>query len=190
MSGREDKFKGVVIGSYSDQKDKLVNDLKKHIKRDVIFFCVGTDRSTGDAFAPYIGTMLKEKGYTNVIGTIDEPAHAVNLSERIKEIPEGKTVIAIDASLGKLSSVGKLKLNSGSLYAGAGVGKDLPPVGDYHIQGIVNVDSKSKNVNLLVLQNTRFKVVMDLAKQLVAAIEEVYPIHNEVTNDTYIKAAK
>jgi len=181
MTGREDKFKGVTIGSYSNQKDKLVSDLKKHIKGEVVFFCVGTDRSTGDSFAPYVGTILEEKGYTNVIGTIDDPAHAVNLEERIREIPKGATVIAIDASLGKQSSIETLKFNSGALYAGAGVGKDLPPIGDYHIQGIVNVNSKVKSINMLVLQNTRFKTIMSLAKQLVEAIEEVYPLHNEET---------
>ncbi|WP_310877044.1 DUF1256 domain-containing protein [Priestia megaterium] len=116
MTGREDKFKGVTIGSYKNQNNKLVSDLRKHIKGDVVFFCVGTDRSTGDSFAPYVGTLLREKGYTNVIGTIDDPARAVNLEERIKEIPEGVTVIGIDASLGKKSSIGKLNFNSGARY--------------------------------------------------------------------------
>jgi putative sporulation protein YyaC len=190
MSGKEDKFNGVVIGSYNNQKGKLVNDLRKHIKGDVIFFCVGTDRNTGDSFAPYVGTLLEDKGYTNVIGTIDDPVHALNLEERIKEIPKDKTVIAIDAALGRLTSVNTLKLNTGALYAGAGVGKDLSPVGDYHIHGIVNVNADSHNFNQMVLQNTRFKVVMNLAKQLVAAIEEAYPLHNEIINNTYIKAVQ
>lgn len=190
MTTHEDKFQGVTIGVYKENNEKLIKDLKKHIKGEVVFFCVGTDRSTGDAFAPYVGTMLEEKGYKNVIGTIDDPAHAVNLEEKIKQIPEGVAVIAIDASLGKQNSVGSLQLISGALYAGAGVGKDLSPVGDYQIQGMVNVDSGSKPMNLLVLQNTRFKVVMNLAKQLVSVIEEVYPLHNEVINNTYITAVK
>ncbi|WP_182006328.1 spore protease YyaC [Priestia aryabhattai] len=190
MTTREDKFKGVTIGIYKEDNDKLIKDMKKHINGEVVFFCVGTDRSTGDSFAPYVGTMLEEKGYKNVIGTIDDPAHAVNLEEKMKQIPEGVTVIAIDASLGKQNSLGTLKLMSGALYAGAGVGKDLPPVGDYQIQGMVNVDSGNKGMNQLVLQCTRFKVVMSLAKQLVAAIEEAYPLHNEVVNNTYITAVK
>ncbi|MFA1509965.1 spore protease YyaC [Priestia aryabhattai] len=190
MTTHEDKFKGVTIGVYKEDGDRLIKDMKKHIKGEVVFFCVGTDRSTGDSFAPYVGSMLEEKGYKNVIGTIDDPAHAINLEERMKQIPEGVTVVAIDASLGKQNSVGSLQLISGALYAGAGVGKDLPPVGDYQIQGIVNVNSGSKGMNQLVLQATRFKVVMHLAKQLVAAIEEVYPIHNETINNAYITAVK
>ncbi|WP_181170447.1 spore protease YyaC [Priestia megaterium] len=189
MTGKEDKFKGVNIGRYS-HKDKLIKDMNKHIKGNVIFFCIGTDRSTGDSFAPYVGTLLKERGYENVIGTIDKPAHALNLKERLKEIPEGKTVVAIDASLGKVRSVGKLSLNSGAIYPGAGVGKDLVPIGDYHIKGVVNVDAADAMLNFRVLQNTRLSVVFGLANTLVSAIEEVYPLHNEVINNTYIEAVK
>ncbi|WP_310877043.1 hypothetical protein [Priestia megaterium] len=66
----------------------------------------------------------------------------------------------------------------------------MPPIGEYHIQGVVNANSGDKSMNLFVLQATRFKVVMDLAKQLVAAIEEVYPLNNELINNTYITAVK
>lgn len=179
MAGKENVFKGVTIGRYYNEEGKLAKDLHKHLKGDVVFLCVGTDRSTGDSFAPLIGTMLKEKGYDNVIGTIDDPVHATNLDERIKEIPEGKTILAIDACLGRLKSVGKLVLNSGSLRPGAGIGKELTPVGDYHIQGVVNI---SGFMEFVVLQSTRLSLVMKLAKQCAAAIEEAFPLHKVETD--------
>ncbi|KON87426.1 hypothetical protein AF332_11710 [Sporosarcina globispora] len=183
MAGHEKVFKGVAIGRYFDEPEKLSKDLQKHVKGDVVFFCVGTDRNTGDSFAPFIGTFLKEKGYENVIGTIDDPVHATNLDEKIKDIPEDKTVLAIDACMGRLKSVGNIVLNSGALRAGAGVGKDLTPVGDFHIQGIVNVDGGfSGELSAMILGSTRLSFVLNLAKQCVAAIEESFPLHNEETD--------
>jgi putative sporulation protein YyaC len=180
MAGNEKEFKGVTIGTYTeDNRHDLIKDLHKHVKGDVVFFCVGTDRSTGDSFAPMVGMMLKEKGYENVIGTLDDPVHATNISERIKEIPEGKTVIAIDACLGRLKNVGNIILNSGQLFAGKGVGKDLPPVGDFHIQGIVNVDGLGDQMNFMVLSNTRLSKVYNMAKQCAIGLESAFPLQSK-----------
>lgn len=140
---------------------------------EIVFFCIGTDRSTGDSFGPLIGSYLKEFGYTNVFGTIDEPVHAVNLIEMIESIPEGKKVIAIDACLGTFGSVGTLALNKGTIKPGAGVGKDLPAVGDYGITAIVNIGGY---MEYFVLQNTRLATVMKMAKDVVSAILTVFPL--------------
>jgi putative sporulation protein YyaC len=166
---------GVQFGRF-DNNSELSNALNKYIKQDledIVFFCIGTDRSTGDSYAPLIGTMLKEQGYENVIGTIHDPVHAVNLDERIKEIPEGKTVIALDACLGRLKNVGTISFNKGKLSPGAGVNKELTKVGDYNIQGVVNV---SGFMEFFVLQNTRLSTVMNMAKETVAAINQAFPL--------------
>lgn len=137
-----------------------------------VFFCVGTDRSTGDSLGPIVGTFLEEAGY-KVIGTLENPAHAENLSERINEIPPESVVIGIDACLGMLSSIGKIRVDSGPVKPGAGVGKTLPPVGDYHIIGVVNTGGF---MEYFVLQNTRLSLVMDMAKKIVSAIQTAIPI--------------
>lgn len=179
MSGKEDVFQGLTLGRFQDSKS-LSKALNKHIKsKNVFFLCVGTERSTGDSFAPFVGTYLKEKGYTNVLGTIDDPVHAVNLDEKIKLIPEGKVVIAIDSCLGRLKNIGNINLNTGSLHAGAGVGKELTPVGDYHIAGVVNVSVDDADINLQVLSCTSLSVVLKMANTCVAAIEKAFPIENK-----------
>jgi DNA-binding LacI/PurR family transcriptional regulator len=64
--------------------------------RPIVFVCIGTDRSTGDSLGPIVGTLLEEKGLRTfyVYGTLDEPIHAVNLSENyIREIKELKQVV-------------------------------------------------------------------------------------------------
>ena len=45
--------------------------------------CIGTDRSTGDALGPLVGSRLTEwrsvRDRIRVVGTLDEPVHAGNL---------------------------------------------------------------------------------------------------------------
>lgn len=134
------------------------------------FACIGTDRSTGDALGPLVGTRLEALGYP-VTGTLDDPLHAVNLDERLAEIPEGAYVVAVDACLGQVSSVGQVKHMKGPLKPGAGVDKDLTPVGDYHYKGIVNVGGF---MEYFVLQNTRLSLVMKMADEIVGMIQEKF----------------
>lgn len=167
-----------------DNKEKLGEALQTLIPcslNNIIFFCIGTDRATGDCYGPLVGTYLKEKGYPNVMGCIDEPIHAVNLKEKIKEIPKEKTVIAIDACLGKYKNVGSVLFQGGCLAPGAGVKKELETVGDYSIKGVVNVGGY---IEQLVIQNTRLSTVIKLAKLTSDAIEQAFPIHNRMNQRT------
>ena len=58
--------------------------IKTHIP--IILVCIGTDRSTGDALGPLVGTKLEQVGIKNfqVFGTLDEPVHALNLEEKFR----------------------------------------------------------------------------------------------------------
>lgn len=178
MAGREDAFEGVRLGVCEDS-DSLAKVFNKHVKtKDVFFLCVGTDRLSGDSFAPFVGTYLTKLGYENVLGTIDEPVHAQNLDKKIALIPDGKIVIAIDAGVGKNENIGKLLMSSGKLHAGAGVGKKLTPVGDFVIHGIVNINSRDASLNLKVLAATRLSTVLRMAEQCVKAIEVSFPLQH------------
>jgi putative sporulation protein YyaC len=52
---------------------------------------------------------------------------------------------------------------------GAGVNKDLPPVGQLHITGIVNVGGY---MEYMILQNTRLNLVMRLADVIVGGLNK------------------
>src|SRR5690625_4281148 len=158
-----------------------MNDLVREIKgilpddislNDITFVCIGTDRSTGDSLGPLVGTNLSQLGY-DVIGTLHEPCHAVNLDEMIEKIPSEKIIIAIDASLGDYTNVGKVRFGKGPLKPGAGLQKELTPVGDYHVAGVVNV---SGFMEYFVLQNTRLSLVIDMAARITDAITCVFPL--------------
>lgn len=140
--------------------------------RPIVFVCIGTDRSTGDSLGPLVGTLLEEKKLPSffIYGTLDDPIHAVNITERLKEIHERHFhpfVIGIDACLGRIKSVGVIEIGPGPVKPGAGVNKDLPAVGNIHINGIVNV---SGFMEYFVLQNTRLNLVLRMAKTIANGI--------------------
>lgn len=150
---------------------KLAKDIQKLLPEDIsnmMIVCIGTDRSTGDSFGPLVGTMLKQRGFANVVGTLHDPVHAVNLEEKMKSL-DGKFIFAIDSCLGFATSVGDVRAEKGSMNPGAGVGKCIHPIGDMHIKGIVNVGGF---MEYFVLQNTRLALVMDLAERTVNAITQ------------------
>lgn len=140
-------------------------------KRDIVFVCIGTDRSTGDSLGPLIGTKLKKlQIQATVYGTLEQPVHATNLTDYIHLIQsdhKNPFIIAVDACLGQLSNVGFLSVGRGSVKPGAAVKKDLPSIGDAYITGIVNVSGFMEH---LVLQSTRLNLVMKMADTISNAI--------------------
>ncbi len=131
----------------------------------IVVVCVGTDRSTGDSLGPLVGTALARyhSPLFHLYGTLEEPVHAVNLEETLSLINEryiNPFIIGIDACLGHSTSVGHIQVVEGPLRPGAGVNKQLPPVGDIHLTGIVNVGGF---MEYFVLQNTRLSLVMRLS---------------------------
>ncbi|MBP1994609.1 spore protease YyaC [Paenibacillus eucommiae] len=132
----------------------------------IVIICVGTDRSTGDSLGPLVGTHLRKTGLagSNLFGTLNEPVHAMNLTEIIQSIHQqyhDPFIIAVDACLGQAASVGSIQINNGPLKPGAGVNKELPSVGNIHVTGVVNVGGF---MEYFVLQNTRLNLVMNMAE--------------------------
>lgn len=163
------------LKSVEEMSEALKYVLPKNItNKDIIFFCIGTDRSTGDSYGPLVGTYLETLGYKNVIGNLKNPVHAVNLEEKLQLVGKDKLIIAIDACLGQLSSVETISIKKGSIKPGAGVGKDLPAIGDIAITGIVNI---SGFMDFFVLQNTRLSIVMEMAKKTARAIFQTIPLN-------------
>ena len=143
---------------------------------EVVFLCIGSDRATGDCLGPYVGWHLSRQklpGVT-VYGTLSTPVHALNLEQSLRHIQKyhpKALVIAIDASLGEKKHLGYITIGNGSLYPGAGVQKNLPPVGDIYITGVVNI---SGFLHPLTLQTTRLATVIRLAEAITGAILEIF----------------
>ena len=103
---------------------------------DLVLVCIGSANNILDSLGPRVGTYIKEHTNIEVYGTMEEPIHALNLSSFLKSFhPRGKTVIGIDACIGK--DYGKVIFREGPIKPGSGVKKVLPSVGDYSIRVVV-----------------------------------------------------
>ncbi len=151
---------------------KIVETIETYLPRyspsEIVVVCIGTDRSTGDALGPLIGTRLKDRQFINakIYGTLNEPVHAMNLKttlDTIYQTYQNPFVIGVDACLGKYNQIGMITVGNGPVMPGAGVNKKLCAVGDMHMTGIVNV---SGYMEYIVLQNTRLSLVMNMANAM------------------------
>lgn len=184
--------------AFGSQLARLVSEIREEKRKNkVLYLCIGSDRSTGDSLGPLIGHMLTCKdrryqhgqyrepdapvrqkaaygyGRPDVLGTLRQPVHAVNLEEIIELIEQeyqDAVVVAIDASIGSREHVGCITLSKGAMKPGLGVSKDLTAVGHISITGIVGSQGRFEP---LILQNTRLSVVMELADCICRGIETV-----------------
>lgn len=161
-----------------DSHEMLGDSLEKCIRshegawKELIFICIGTDRITGDSLGPYVGYCLSECPliHGQIYGTLSQPIHALNLTKAMEKItkrhPQG-LYVAIDASLGTKKHLGFVTVANGALHPGAGVQKQLPPVGHIAITGIVNASGWMEH---LALQTTRLSTVISMANMITRGI--------------------
>jgi len=158
---------------FGNQLGAFVGQVRRDQKKqEVLFLCIGSDRSTGDSLGPLVGYKLEQAaGRAGVLlGTLARPVHAVNLEETMEQIRfcyPRHVVVAVDASIGRREHIGYITMGLGSLKPGLGVRKDLGAVGDIFITGIVGSGGAWEP---LLLQNTRLSVVMTLADSICAGI--------------------
>lgn len=153
----------------SDRLEKV-----QGVEKNPVVLCIGSDRATGDSLGPLTGSKLTGlcSNTCPVFGTLKEPVHALNLKEYIKyiyAITENPFVIAVDASLGRLESVGCIEMGLGTIKPGLAVQKKLPPVGDLYITGIVNIGGFMEQ---MILQSTRLYQVMHMAEAISRGIHK------------------
>ena len=153
--------------------DAVVDHMRAYSpEQPITVVCIGTDRSTGDCLGPLVGTTLSRLASAHYVtlGTLSQPVHAMNLQETLQQMEQeypNSFVIAIDACLGQSSSIGQIQVLSGPVRPGAGVNKQLPPVGDMHVTGIVNIGGF---MEYFVLQNTRLHLVMEMSEIIAHAL--------------------
>jgi putative sporulation protein YyaC len=137
----------------------------------LVMLCIGTDRSTGDAYGPLLGTALSEQGWPGVIGTMEAPCDAVRLSTDAASIPMEAVVIAFDACLGKEDDIGLFAIADGPLTPAAATGGKHGPVGHYSIAAVVGRKSVKP---LWELQSASLRQVMDMVRMTAQAVQEAW----------------
>lgn len=121
----------------SEAAETIGNFLLSHIPiqqtTPLILICIGTDRSTGDALGPLVGSKLEQMDIQNfhIFGTLDEPIHALNLEDNIQNIKSSfpdSFIVAIDACLGKSQNIGSITVGEGPSKPGAAMNKNYLPL--------------------------------------------------------------
>ncbi len=144
----------------------IQEEMRKRNKSDVLVLCIGTDRSTGDSLGPLIGYHLRKMRlrHIRVFGTIYRPIHAMNLRETLRILKQyypDHLIVAVDASVGCGDRVGSVTLGRGAIKPGLGVCKQLQPVGDLFITGVVSGGGAG---DPMMLQSIRLGMVMQMAE--------------------------
>ncbi|NLY80214.1 MAG: spore protease YyaC [Lysinibacillus sp.] len=177
----QDSFKTYVHHEETGAIWRLSDLFLQHIPfehENLIFCCIGTDRSTGDALGPLTGSFLSNFQFPfQVIGTLEEPLHAINLAltvEKLQQMTTEPFVVAIDACLGREKSIGHIIVQDGPILPGKAVNKELPPIGDISIKGVVNVGGF---MEMLVLQSTRLNVTYSMSNKISRALFLAYQRH-------------
>ncbi|KRQ87727.1 hypothetical protein ABG79_00532 [Caloramator mitchellensis] len=172
MSAKNFEIVGLVV-NYMDNnaKERLSDYISKFIKEKTLIVCIGTDKCIGDSLGPLVGTFLKESCCPiPVIGTLESPAHAVNLEDVILDISFDYFdyfIIAIDACLGFDDTIGDIQVKLGPVHPGKGVGKILPSIGDISIVGVVD---SIDNPDSYMLKNIRLHFIWEMAKIIAESI--------------------
>lgn len=135
---------------------------------EIVILCIGTDRFIADSVGPLTGTLLKNKKTLpiKVMGTLDEPVHAVNLKKHINELKPTSFVIAVDACIGTEKMVGNICTRKGPLHPGKGVGKKLPAVGDMSVLGIIGDETNE----FFAMQNVRLNDIYNMSQIIAKSI--------------------
>jgi putative sporulation protein YyaC len=172
---------------YTDERAhlKISEFLRQYSCDKCIILCIGTDRFIGDCLGPLTGTLLSKLSLTvPILGTLENPVHAVNLKSTISHIKthyRNYRVIAIDACLGTTQGIGYIQVKAGSIQPGRGVGKRLSHVGDCSIVGIVDEAVESEDYeyeNYLKINNVRLGLVMKMSETIAKGIYCAFQAHS------------
>jgi putative sporulation protein YyaC len=157
---------------------------KKPNYTEIVIVCIGTNRYSGDSLGPLVGSRLFERfeGHrlVHIYGTLDKPIHALNIHKTLDRIAARHRrpyVIAVDACLGQYYKIGTLQLVEQPLEPGISLNKQLPPIGDIHLKGIIN-NHGPLNHNVLAHTSLTFVYEMSavVSRILVKSSQEIIPI--------------
>lgn len=168
-----------------EDKDKvysedIINSLIEYylnsFKEEIIIVCIGTPKSTGDSLGPLIGTELSKLVYdTPIYGTLRFPVHAMNLDNSLDNIYSkhpNAFIIGIDAAIGHKDDIGKTRFRNFSIKPGKGIGKDLQPVGDVSVVGILADSNKDEDDIYDDINSVTPELLVNTCNKIVEALYE------------------
>lgn len=138
-----------------------------------VIVCIGSDCVSGDSLGPMTGTLLKRKlkiPNVPILGTLETTITAKEikyLNYFIKATLKDRTVITVDAAVGKEDEVGLIRISDIPLKPGSGLNKNLGEIGKINIQGVV---AEKTIISSLNLNNVKINTVYKMADVISEAI--------------------
>lgn len=156
---------------------EYVENLKSELvtNREIVFFCIGTDRVIGDCLGPITGSLLKNKyNKEHVYGDLEENLTFENIEKKLDEISlkfENPYIVAIDAALSNERNIGRFFVDNKGINFGNGLGKNISKVGNLGIKVVVGKDYNDKDLNFRTLQNVSLSKIVKLSKKTFDGID-------------------
>ena len=164
----------------------LVSELKKIITPDTAFVCIGARKHicTIDSVGPRVGDKLFNAGIPFVYGTNEDPYNGLTYEKMnirlARDISPNSRIIAIDiSSTTKKDKIGKIELTPGCIFPGSGIGRSMPPVGDYAIRAFIIGANEKHFLSDYVLKNSaeygaKLSLVYEMTNLIAGAIIKAY----------------
>lgn len=121
----------------SKKIEKFINTHKQN-DCDTVVLCIGSNNSNGWSMGSLVGSMLKDKGISNVYGELSKTINENNLIKslfRIKIKYKNPFIIAVSSDLGDIDDIDSIIVRDEALNAEL---LHSFKVGDLSIKGIVN----------------------------------------------------
>lgn len=134
---------------------------------EIVILCIGSEKVCGDMLGPMVGSILTKEYNTKcyVYGTLERSVNGLNLAiyeNLIKNIHKESIIIAVDAAVGTMEDVGKIKMKSAGINAGGAMGLNnlIDSIG---IVGVVAEKHGSIISNLMIAD---FYMVKKLSRKI------------------------
>ncbi|MBV7506594.1 spore protease YyaC [Bacillus sp. sid0103] len=140
---------------------------------------IGSNIINGDSLGPFVGTLLQNlyPKHLTVVGNLLSPLDAQALVPRVSRItlPKNSFVIAIDSVLGSKRFVNSIVVRDSSLLPGSGLGKNLPPIGDCSIMGVVLDNDPTMECSIFSTNlHLIYTMATNIAKGISLAVRQYY----------------
>lgn len=151
--------------------EEYVDCLNKYVEKDreIIFFCIGTDRVIGDCVGPITGSLLKSKyGNKNIYGDLEENLTYENIEDKLNEVNlkhNNPYIIAIDAALSSNEDIGKFYVDDKGINYRKSLNSKNLKIGDIGIKVVVGKDYNDSELNFKVLQNISLGKIVKISKK-------------------------
>ncbi|KAF1083809.1 hypothetical protein SPSYN_02965 [Sporotomaculum syntrophicum] len=146
------------------------------VYKRILVVCIGTNEIIGDSLGPLVGTMLRDRGFRNVWGTLDKPIGATKVAQYASILPKDKEtlIIGVDAlNAHDVNLLGYLCVKHAPIWPASSIKQiknRLPPIGNVSV-GMVVTHTRENESSLEYLNAVPKEMIYIGANKIADALE-------------------